>query len=44
MEHDESVEVRVDRTEDAAATPLTCTGPTGQRVPSYELVSITDRR
>ena len=24
-------------------TPLTCTGPLGQRVPTYELVSIDDR-
>ena len=27
---------------DAGLTPLTCTGPTGQRVPSYQLVAITD--
>ena len=38
------VDVHVDRTETASASPLTCTGPTGQRVPRYELVSITDRQ
>jgi hypothetical protein len=37
------VDVHVARTETVAETPLTCTGPAGQRVPSYELVSITPR-
>ena len=37
-----TVEVRVARTETAAVTPLTCTGPPGQRVPSYELISIDE--
>jgi hypothetical protein len=35
-----TVEVRVARSEGAASTPLTCSGQPGQRVPSYELVSI----
>ena len=37
-----TVQVRVVRSEAAAVTPLTCTGPPGQRVPSYELVSIDE--
>ena len=37
-----AVLVRVARSEAAAVTPLTCTGPPGQRVPSYELVSIDE--
>ncbi len=37
-----TVEVRVARTETAAVTSLTCTGPPGQRVPSYELISIDE--
>jgi hypothetical protein len=39
-----AVQVDVARTVSAAATPLTCTGPIGQRVPTYELVSIADHR
>lgn len=35
-----TVEIQVARREEGALTPLTCTGPSGQRVPSYELVSI----
>jgi hypothetical protein len=38
------VDVEVARTVTAAGTPLTCTGPIGQRVPAYELVSIDDHR
>jgi hypothetical protein len=39
-----SVVVDVARTVAASVTPLTCTGPVGQRVPTYELVSIHDLR
>jgi hypothetical protein len=39
-----AVEVEVARTVTAAVTPLTCTGPVGQRVPTYELVSLDDHR
>jgi hypothetical protein len=38
-----TVGVRVARIESASVTPLTCTGLPGQRLPSYELVSIDDR-
>jgi hypothetical protein len=39
-----AVEVEVARTVTAAVTPLTCAGPVGQRVPTYELVSLDDHR
>jgi hypothetical protein len=35
-----ALRVNVARVHDAVATPLTCTGPTGQRVPGYRLLSI----
>jgi hypothetical protein len=38
------VDVEVARTVTAASHPLTCTGPVGQRVPTYELVSLDDHR
>ena len=40
----QAVVVDVARTVTAAVTPLTCTGPLGQRVPTYELVSLDDHR
>jgi hypothetical protein len=39
-----AVAVEVARTVTGAVTPLTCTGPVGQRVPTYELVSLDDHR
>ncbi|MDF2732705.1 MAG: Sucraseferredoxin family protein [Desertimonas sp.] len=38
-----TVDVHVARASTTAVTPLTCTGPNGQRLPTYELVSINAR-